>query len=411
MKNFSYKKIAIIAGRDPYMRDDTDGGSVFLEYALRELESLHIETDLYLPLGVAGGLYNESRALSQVSRPAMLRTIYIPVATGTPRDFIQDEDYFLARIERADALAQACTKDMFSKYDLVFVLHVANAFSLVENGILPIERTVLFPMMTSSNYQEFSSVPKTYIEHERKTLERMEHICTPSSDEANRLITELGARATSVFKINRGFDPQDFPVQNHAAPLSTEKLSLLCANGIRPQKDHLFLITVLEELLTKRSSGVHLHLTGNNGRSHNPKYNEYTDLFWKTAKERNLLKHITAHDIVSRTRLVKLMRNSHFAVYPSKSETFGKSALESAVSGLPTVVCDDIPAFLEFIQNGTTGIIAPRIASQFAEALLRASDDSMMYKTISQNGIALRNQFEWSTVTKNLVTALTVRFA
>ena len=403
--------IAILAGRDPHIRTDTDGGSVYLEYLQAKLRADHHAVTTYIPRGVRGGLISKERSAQQQSGTCGGNgIIYFPVDDTAPRDaIISEEDYFFRRIEISNTFVDYFSDRKLFKYDVVFVLHCANAFGIARHNLLPFDRTVLFPMMTSAHYRKFTAVPDSYVRHERETLTRMQHISTPSDDERSALTNVFSVSDSVVFKTHRGFSPDDFPFARHLPPRNRKRITIFSANGIRPQKDHEFFIKVGRALL---SLGIvpNIVLTGNNGRSHNPHYNAYAEAFWRRVRDAHMERYIVAHDVVPRSRLVSLMRSADIALYPSVAETFGKSALESVVSGLPTFVFDDVPAFSEFITHNRTGIVTPRNAVVCAREIIDLCIKNVQrYEHIAANGASLRNPFSWSTIMDTLFKQLRQR--
>ncbi len=404
MTNNSEKKIAIIAGRDPRIAEDTDGGSVFLKYLFTELVNRDNEVDIFTPLGVTAASFKKEKAeeqLKEKNNKINPKFNYIPLKE---KNLLveKDSDYFLRRIERAKELADFFKENSLFNYDLVYILHLANAFSLVSQNLLPLEKTVFFPMMTSAHYNIFSKVPEEYIKQEKQVLSKAKHISSPSDDEIREIISKFKIEKEKFFKVHRGFNENCFPAQERFEIGTEKKLNLFSANGIRQQKDHLFLIPVVKYLI-KKGFKVKVHLTGNDGKSHNPLYNEYLKNFLREIHFYNLEKEFIIHGVVSEEEMVSIMSSSDIAVYPSIVETFGKSVLESVVSGLPTVVCKDVPAFSEFIEHGVTGCITDRNTEDYCKEIIKLWEDHDYYHRISQNGIALRQKFSWHEVIDNLL--------
>jgi glycosyltransferase involved in cell wall biosynthesis len=405
MKNNNKKKIAIISGRDPRIADDTDGGSVFLKYLSAELVSRGSAVDIFTPLGVTAACFKKEKAKKQLKEKncgSNLNFHHIPLKEKNLL-IEKDSDYFLRRIERSEEVAEFFKENSLFNYDLVYILHLANAFSLVSQNLLPLEKTVFFPMMTSAHYSLFSEVPKKYVEQEKKVLDNAIHISSPSDDEISAITSNFKLDNKKFFKVNRGFNENRFPAKERFKISSEKKLKLFSANGIRQQKDHMFLIPVVKYLI-KEGFEVRVNLTGNNGKSHNPSYNKYFEKFLKSISANNLEKEFIIHGVVSEKEMVSIMESSDVAVYPSASETFGKSALESAASGLPTVVCSDVPAFSEFIEHGVTGCVADRNDKDYSKEIIKLWEDSNYYHSISKNGIALRKNFSWQKVINDLLT-------
>ncbi len=409
MNNYSLegKKIAILAGRDPAMRHDTDGGSVYLEYLVETLAKHNAQITVYIPSGIKGGIYIKGRSEIQkqhtgVWNSSNVTLYYFPIEKDTENTILNKEDYFFLRKNKSKKIASFFSDKKLYTYDTIYILHMANAFGITAQKLTPPEKTVLFPMMTSTEYEKFTKVPKEYIEAEKDTLEYVHHICSPSDDEIQTIIQRFQIETKKLFKIPRGFSPDDFPYKKHTITKNKKNIKLFSANGIRPQKDHLFFIPLIKEL---KGLGInaHVHLTGNNGKSHSAIYNAYTDTFWNTVKKEGLCTHFTAHDVLSRADMIRVMHSCDYAVYPSISETFGKSALESAVSGVPTIVLNDVPAFQEFIIHNQTGIICNRDAQECANRIMTTTNTPNLYEQISINGKLLRDSFTWDTVMKSFI--------
>jgi len=109
------------------------------------------------------------------------------------------------------------------------------------------------------------------------------------------------------------------------------------------------------------------------------------------------------HGILSQKELSGLMEKSHIAVVPSVTETFGKFPLECVVSGLPTIVYDDVPAFQEFLVSKKTGLAVPRTAKDTVDALEELLINKVLYSNISQEGISLAADFTWKNTISKLL--------
>mgnify|MGYP005838483593 CR=1 FL=1 len=398
------KKIAIISGRDPRVADDTDGGSVFLKYLSAELVNRNNTVDIFTPLGVTAASFKKEKAEEQLKENNDgANPNFHHISLNEKNLLIKSgSDYFLRRIERSKEVAQFFKENSLFEYDLVYMLHLANSFSLVSEGLLPLEKTVFFPMMTSAHYSLFSNVPEEYIESEKQVLQKAQHVSSPSDNEIDAIVSNFKVDRDKFFKVNRGFNEERFPAQERFGIKEDKKIVLFSANGIRQQKDHMFLIPVVNRL-RNRGFEVEVHLTGNNGKCHNPSYNEYYEKFLRSISFNNLEKEFIIYGVVTEKEMVSIMSSSDVAVYPSSSETFGKSALESVASGLPTVVCSDVPAFSEFIKHGITGCVTNRNEEEYSEEIIRLYEDPDYYHNISKNGIALRQRFSWCKVIDDLL--------
>lgn len=394
-------KIALIAGRDPTIINDTDGGSVFIEYLIKHFSKINSNLDIFIPSGIIGGSFSKKRMNAQKKNKQInnfVQLIYFPVKPQTKKE----GNYFDQKIEKAMSFVDFFKDKKLFKYDLILILHVANSYPLVKFELTPLNKTIIFPMMTSENYKLFSKVPISYIKKEKEVFDKVLHICSPSNDEINKIIKKFNTPKKKLFKVNRGFEEKDFPAIKRNSVKNTKLIKLICANGIRPQKDHLFLIKVAREL-KKQNIKFIINLTGNDGKSYNDKYNQYTQKFWNEVKKFSLEKNFKSHHILSRNKIVNLLKKSDIALYPSISETFGKSALESVVSGLPTIVPKDVSAYKEFIKNNINGFIVERDEKKWVKLIIKLINDDKLYEKISTNGIAIRRKFTWEKVTTDLL--------
>lgn len=394
-------KIALIAGRDPTIKNDTDGGSVFVEYLMKHFSRINSNLDIFIPSGIIGGSFSKKRMSVQNKNKKIsnfVQLIYFPVKSQIKKE----ENYFDQKIEKAMSFVDFFKDKKLFKYDLILILHVANSYPLVKFELTPLDKTIIFPMMTSENYKLFSKVPTSYIKKEKEVLNKVSHICSPSNDEINKIIKKFNIPKKKLFKVNRGFEEKDFPAVKRSSVRNKKLIQLICANGIRPQKDHLFLIEIAKEL-KKQNIKFIINLTGNDGKSYNDVYNQYTQKFWNEVKEFKLEKNFKSYHVVSRTKMVNLLKKSDIALYPSISETFGKSALESVVSGLPTIVPKDVPAYKEFIKNNINGLIVARDKKKWAKSIIKLTNDDKLYGKISTNGIHIRRNFTWEKVITDLL--------
>lgn len=410
-------KIAIIAGRDPNFKNDTDGGSVFLKNLIRDSLDKGHKVDVYTPLGFSGSEFDNKKLAEQgkYTEKEFKNLNFFrftvdddsTVKTGANED---ENSYFLNRINLSFRLAKYFEDKKLFNYDLVFILHVANAFGVVNEGFTPIEKTVMFPMMTSSTYALFSTVPKEYIDLEKKTLQKFLHISSPAEDEMNLIVRDFEVKKNNIFKTNRGFDITNFIPKQRISIKDNKTIKLFSANGIRPQKNHLFFVPLVIFLI-QNGLDVEVHLTGNDGASHNKVYNEYRDKFWNEVKNNNLEKYFISHGVVTEKELNNIMSSSDIALYPCTAETFGKSALESMATGLPTIVGNNIPAFGEFIINKKTGMFIDLDVEVFGKEILNLINHPDQYVSISRLGIKQGERFTWKNVMDEFFAELGKRLA
>lgn len=408
-------KIAIIAGRDPGFKNDTDGGSVFLKNFALELIRANHHVDIFIPINVSGGNYNTSKTASlnkdflyPHNANLKMRRFPVPHNAMSPENNDKLANYFLRRINLSSKIGDYFNDKKLFSYDLIFILHAANAFGILKQKNSPLDKTILFPMMTAPTYKLFSEVPRRYIDMEREVFKKIRHVSSPSDNEIATIVNFYGISKNKFFKANRGYDNNVFTKLERPGIGNKKTIFLFSANGIRPQKNHLFFIPLIK-ILAANSINAKVLLTGNNGHSHNDDYNNYTNRFWDEVKTNGLKKNFTAYGIVPEKRLNEIMQMGDIAVYPSIAETFGKSALESMATGLPTIVGNNIKAYEEFIVNNETGISTNLKPEIFAQKIIKLINNDAYYRKLSANGIKRGELFTWEEITISFFSKLAQR--
>lgn len=88
---------------------------------------------------------------------------------------------------------------------------------------------------------------------------------------------------------------------------------------------------------------------------------------------------------VGQLELAVFYQQSDIFVFPSHSEGLGKALIEAMSCGCP-VVCSDIPAFKEVVENGQNGLMVPVQSPQsLADAIGKLISDSALREKCSQN--------------------------
>lgn len=400
-------KIAFIAGRDMRKRDDTDGATVLIHHFATYLASRGHTVTIYTPAQYWGGSYRKEATTQTINSnhlPAGVKFEEFNVhelanlaATDDPAQ------YFLNRILISTKEAEFFSDGKLFEYDAVYLFHIAHAFGLTTKKLLPLEKTILFPMMLGSFYRKFMSVPDMYLAHEREALRHILHISSPSSMEMAVLRDEYHVDEQRIFKMHRGYDKGTFTSHIRSSIPREGSIHILCANSIRPQKGQHFFISLVEYALQRGCSLV-IHLVGVNGGTHSSWYNAYSNMLMSEIDARKLQANFQVHQVATQKQLSAIMQSCHLAIYPSVTETFGKSALESVVSGLPTLVFNDVSAFAEYIVDHRTGIRVERNVASLYSAIEELFTHEDIYASISQNGAGLIENFTWSKVLDDATT-------
>ena len=397
-------KIAIVCGRDIERASDTDGGSVLIRNLARELCRQGNSIDVYTPANIAGGTFRQEEHIEPSHDLPGVSIIRFPIQE---KDFHlrtldkNSESYFLNRMSISMRAGEYFDDRKLHAYDRIYLFHITHAFGLFEKDRCPISRTVLFQMFLGAFYCLSEDVPQEYFDAEIKALKYVQHIATPSAAERTVLINSYKVPSEKIFIVRRGYDPSVFrPLLRTFVPQDT--LHILCANVIKPQKEQCFFLDLVEAA-RDRIPGLTVHLIGLGETNTQTAYGHYAFDLKCDATRRGLDQYFVFHDIAPQYAVNELMRTCHLAFYPSRTETFGKSVLESVVTGLPTIVFNDVPAYDEFLENHRTGISINRSLAAALEAIDMLRTDAKLYETISENGIAIAPQFTWEKIVADFI--------
>jgi glycosyltransferase involved in cell wall biosynthesis len=107
------------------------------------------------------------------------------------------------------------------------------------------------------------------------------------------------------------------------------------------------------------------------------------------------------------------MLESHVSILPSEYETFGKSALESLATWLPTIVFSDVPAFQEYMTHDVNGILVERDSGMknLFENFLRLIESHDLYTSISRWWIESGWQYGWNVLFHKMEQDITLKIS
>lgn len=391
-------KIAIISGRDPHYIPDIDGSSVALTNMARSYAALGHTVDIFTPLGYSGHWHLPQKENSQLqfSRNfspgvSIIRFPVQNVAQG------KDEMKFEQRLEVSRGESLYFDDGRLRAYDVIHIYHVMHAFGLVQNGFTPLDRTVLLSMHPGVLHAKHSPVSSQYIESETELFRAMRHIHTFSRAEHSIITGIYQIAPEKVFVVPLGYDDSIFsPIYRENINNQTG-INILSVNRIAERKGQKHFVSIAKEA-AKRDINFRVHLVGVSPGNHNNEANQCVSEFLKSIETENLSRYFVFYDMMMHEDVSGIMGQCDIAIYPSVTETFGLSALESMVSGLPTIVFDDVPAFMDFIANRETGLIVPRTAGSVADQLEELLDQPALYSHISRGGIKAAHKFTWNSV-------------
>lgn len=102
-----------------------------------------------------------------------------------------------------------------------------------------------------------------------------------------------------------------------------------------------------------------------------------------------------------RKDVIRILKRALFMIFPSRSEGFAYALLEAGLIGTP-VVCTQIEAFTEIIEDGVSGLVVPVDDPQsLADAVIKLSTDQVLRKQLGRtlSGI-IRDKFTSANMAK-----------
>lgn len=290
-------------------------------------------------------------------------------------------------------------------YDLICIFHPLTSFGIIFQELIPLSKTILFPMLLSDEYLKFGSVSPIYIRLEQKVLESVAKIFSNSLDEKERLLSRSIPR-NKIEVIQRGIDLDSFAYKQKELPNNTRRINLITVGSIRPQKRQHILVDVVENLISL-GIDVKLNIVGENKLFTKQEYKEYYEKLQSSISDKGLRDNIFLIGGVEPDDVSKLLSSSDIALFPSVSESFGKAALESICVGTPTIVAKECPAYQEFARDKENALIVSSDPITLTKGVLELLKDKDLYSRLSKNGKSTRNKFSWEIVSKVLDNALT----
>ena len=409
--NNSSEKIAVITGKDPTYPQDSDGATTFLRNYLRFLVQRGVQADIYTTNCYSGDAVSKGKMehAGQEGEFSGMQVIrYAPPALALPT--YKDDPKGLKFLNRAAisfAEASYFADGKLRDYVGVQILHTSHAIGLVLGDVVPQKRTTIFPMMLGEEYRRYMPVAENFIDLEREVFKQVGIIQAPSHDHANTLRQNYSVPPSKIVTTHRGY-PQDILLPRERTLPQDRPVRILSANMVRPQKGQHILVPFAEEC-RKRKLPIKIVIAGVNGESYSSHYNEYHQIFLEEIRKRGLTDSFEFTGPKDHQELNELMLASDVSIVPSVFETFGKSALESMATGMPTIVFDDVPSFKEFMTHHETAMFAPRSPMRLADTFELLTHNKDLYEALSRNGIYHGRNFSWDRVLAQMVDGINTK--
>ena len=234
---------------------------------------------------------------------------------------------FERRLANAHFIAEK-VKAVENNFTHVVFSHVSMQFGLVN---LPLRKEVqvwTFPMFLTPSYRASGeTVPETYFDRERVTLQNSKNILTPSYLEKRQLVEVYSTPGEHIHVIPRGVDTRFLSpeVRNlHGAPI-------FCSVGsIKPQKNTLGLIRLFANLKAKFPGSI-LRIIGPIQDA--AYYAAVQAEIWNLG----LVEEVELTGYIPPNMLAEAIKDAHLHLSTSTCETFGRSIFETLASGLPNI--------------------------------------------------------------------------
>ncbi len=186
-------------------------------------------------------------------------------------------------------------------------------------------------------------VPSRFYANEFNKLTNCSIKFIPHAIDVERLYTDMSKK-----EINKKYN------------LNNEKIKIIVPSRLEPkQKQPQLLIEACCLLPDKEKSMCEIVLTGLDKQ-----YEKFVDSLLKKATENNLDVKIKRFDYIAEAYKI-----ADICVLPSKSESFGYSALESLIMGIYTIL-NDIPTFNEIVEGNHYNYVFQNNAKELKEKLL-----------------------------------------
>lgn len=208
---------------------------------------------------------------------------------------------------------------------------------------------------------------KTY--NEKKAFQNADNIITISLSNENMNKDIFGEKDYHL--IYNGIDTDFFKPQKQ---IQVKPKSIFYIGNISVEKGAE---TALEALInvSKSEPSSTLHFIG--------KETSLVNILKNRIEENQLQKKVFFYGMKDKNEVLNLLSEAEVVIFPSKGETFGLALTEAMALEKP-VVCSEIEAFEEIVEDGENGFTASS-SEDFAEKILKVFSDPSLAEYLSQN--------------------------
>ncbi len=345
------KKVLLFTGKFPAIGEDSDGGSILINTLIETLKSRTC-------LDVA---FTRTRR-SDVEEIDGVNKVFFETYK------VRNDNKFIRRLLNKNQLFNFISKKI-DYYDMVIITHCSKVFGIEKLTFEQRQKIVLFPMFLSVSYRRSGEFPPDeYIEAEKKALNAVGKIMTPSDSEKQDLIDFFGVDEQKITVVPRGFSSD---ITANPKPLISP-INLLYIGSIKEQKNTMEAIVLLNKLC---QNGVDAMLYIAGGCQDKSVYEDclrYIELC-------RLWDRVKFCGVLNQKEMAELIHKMHINISVSNWETYGRGIFEGMAGALPTVVYDRLECVKQYVSDGE-GIRFVNTHKDFLLELIKLCTDEKYYK-------------------------------
>jgi glycosyltransferase involved in cell wall biosynthesis len=114
--------------------------------------------------------------------------------------------------------------------------------------------------------------------------------------------------------------------------------------------------------------------------------------------DEHTIQNIVLHGRLDHVQLAKLLKDMDLHIFPSRSEGFPKVTLETAASGVPSIVYSDYGAS-EWLTDHKDGFVVDTF-DEMLETIVELLNNDKLLQTTSRNAIDMAKHFDWKVLVK-----------
>lgn len=249
--------------------------------------------------------------------------------------------------------------------------------------------------------------PADRIATEERIVSAADQILAPTVAEADELVTLYRADPARVRVVSPGVDPDRFS-PGDGTEMRAElgippgRPVILFVGRLQPLKAPEVAVRAVAEISIAGKYRPVLVVVGGPSGILGTDPDDLRELAASCGMDQHDLRFLApaTHD-----RLAQIYRAATITIVPSRTESFGLVALESAASGTP-VVASDVGGLRTTVRDGETGTLVPAGDHHaFARAITALLDDRDLAQRYAERSTRFARRFDWRWVARGLLSA------